>query len=185
METPNRTRAAVKFVFWTLCAGGSFVLVFYLHSVGQLAEWFYYSAAADGYAINDKTFNEATPEKPALLRVTQSEHLEGRMAVRVKKGDRLPRGANGVIGLSVIQEGKRAMLYEGQVKVMVPWKIEMAKGFKFKDTFKHKGIETYPWAGVFNVLMVFFLGISLGFMAEGLTDLMGMKLEKIQHHVGH
>ena len=60
--------------------------------------------------------------------------------------------------------------------------MKEAKGFKFKDTFKHKGVETWPWSGVWNVLIVALLGLSLGLMAEGFTDMLGLKLEKIQHH---
>jgi hypothetical protein len=62
--------------------------------------------------------------------------------------------------------------------------MEQAKGFKFKDTFKHKGVETWPWAAVWNVAIVFILGLALGLMAEGFTDMLGLRLEKIQHHTG-
>jgi hypothetical protein len=35
------------------------------------------------------------------------------------------------------------------------------------------------------VALVIGLGISLGYMAEGATDLFGLKLEKIRHFEGH
>jgi hypothetical protein len=60
--------------------------------------------------------------------------------------------------------------------------VKESKGFKFKDTFKHKGIETWPWVGVWNVLIVALLGVSLGLMAEGFTDMLGLRLEKIRHN---
>lgn len=107
------------------------------------------------------------------------------MAVRVKKGDRLPRNTNGVISDKIVSEGKRATVQDSSLRVLVPWEIQQSKGFKFKDTFKHKGIETSPWGAVWNVMVVFLLGLSLGLMAEGFTDMIGIKLEKIQHHAHH
>jgi hypothetical protein len=101
----------------------------------------------------------------------------------VSKGDRLPRNANGVISLAEIKSGKRAVLEGEKVKVTLPWQIKETKGFKYKDTFKHKGIKTNPWAGAWNVLMVLCLGLSLGLLAEGFTDIMGLKIGEIQH--GH
>jgi hypothetical protein len=101
----------------------------------------------------------------------------------VAKGDRLPKNANGVISLAEIKTGKRVALDGQTIKVTVPWQIKESKGFKYKDTFKHKGIKTNPWSGAWNVAMVLCLGLSLGLFAEGLTDLMGMKIEKIDH--GH
>jgi hypothetical protein len=105
------------------------------------------------------------------------------VAIPVAKGDRLPRNANGVISLAEIKSAKRAVIEGQTIKVMVPWQIKEAKGFKFKDTFKHKGVRTNPWSGAWNVAMVLCLGLSLGLVAEGFTDLLGMKIEKIQH--GH
>jgi len=101
----------------------------------------------------------------------------------VAKGDRLPKNANGVISLAELKSGKRAVLEGQTIKVTVPWQIKETKGFKFKDTFKHKGIRTNPWSGAWNVAMVLCLGLSLGLLAEGFTDIMGLKLGKIQH--GH
>jgi hypothetical protein len=84
-----------------------------------------------------------------------------------------------------VKKGKRVKLEVDTLKVMVPWQIAQQSGFKYKDTFKHKGIKTYPWAAVWNVLITFGLGLSLGYMAEGFTDLLGVKLEKIRHFEGH
>ena len=96
-----------------------------------------------------------------------------------------PRYVSPALGeVKILKEGKRATLEGNHVKVTVPWEIQQAKGFKFKDTFKHKGIETDPWAAVWNVFMVLALGLSLGFMAEGFTDLLGWKIKKIEHF-GH
>jgi hypothetical protein len=175
----------VKFIFWTALAIALFVYAFRANASGQLAGWFYHTAATDGYAVNADTFKNATRRDPAYLEIGKFERLDGPVAVAVKKGDRLPAKANGVIGAKVLKEGKRAVLEGNRIKVLVPWEIQQAKGFKFKDTFKHKGIETYPWAGLWNLLMVMAIGLSLGFMAEGFTDLLGMKIDKIQHHAGH
>jgi len=184
-EPASKVRAAFKFVFWTTAAVAAIVYVAQSHRSGKLAEWYYHTAATDGYAIDADTFMEATPDRPALLDTGKHDRIVGRMAVRVQKGERLPANANGVIGLDVLKQGKRAKLEAGQVTVMVPWEILMAKGFKFKDTFKHKGIKTYPWGAAWNVAMTLGIGLALGFMAEGFTDLLGIKLEKIRHFEGH
>ena len=185
MSGPSRGRAAVKFGFWAALAVSMFGLVGYLHTSGRFAEWYYYQAAEDGYAVNAQTFQDATVEHPAILEIGAFDSLDGRKAVAVKKGDRLPRLANGLILLKVLAEGKRAAVEGAQIKVMIPWEIQQSKGFKFKDTFKHKGVKTDPWAAVYNVLLVAGLGLTLGFMAEGFTDLIGIKVEKIRHFEGH
>jgi hypothetical protein len=185
MSAPSKSRAAIKFAFWTAMSAALFILVAYLHTSGRLARWYYYSAGRDGYAVNASTFHNATPQSPAMLQIGQFERIDGLEAVPVKKGDRLPENANGVISEDVLEKGRRASLESNQIKVTIPWEIKEAKGFKYKDTFKHKGVVTYPWAGVYNVFVVIGLGLSLGYMAEGLTDLFGLKLEKIRHFEGH
>jgi hypothetical protein len=102
----------------------------------------------------------------------------------VKKGDRLPANTNGVIDKKTVAEGKRVTLEGNTLKVTVPMQIKESKGFKYKDTFKHKGIETDPWGGVWSVVWILALGFSLGLMAEGFTDMCGYKLEKIKHYEG-
>jgi len=125
----------------------------------------------------------ATKDKPVLLKIVKQDDVNGLVAIPVSKGDRLPKNANGVISLAEIKSAKRAVIEDQTIKVMVPWQIKEAKGFKYKDTFKHKGIRTNPWSGAWNVAMVLCLGLALGLLAEGFTDLMGYKIEKIQH--GH
>jgi hypothetical protein len=105
-------------------------------------------------------------------------------ATAVKKGDRLPTNTNGVISKKEVEEGKRVKLDGDKLVVMIPMQIREARGFKFKDTFKHKGVETNPWSGVWNVFWILGLGVCLGYSAEGMTDMFGLKLTKIQHH-GH
>ena len=178
-------RAVIKLAFWTLAAAGLTGVIVQAFVSGKMAAWYYYRAAADGYAVDADTFRDATSASPAVLKVGQLATIDGLVAVPVKKGDRLPANANGIILADVVAKGKRAALDGDTVKVMVPWEIQQAKGFKFKDTFKHKGIATNPWAAVWNVFMVLSLGLSLGFMAEGFTDLLGYKLEKIRHFEGH
>ena len=185
MSEPSKKRAAIKFVFWTAMAAAFFGLAAYWHVSGHLAKWYYYTAGRDGYAINANTFHNATKQDPAMLQIGSFAKIEGLEAVPVKKGERLPVDANGVISLEDLEKGKRVSLEGNQIKVTVPWEIKDSKGFKYKDTFKHKGVVTYPWGAVYNVFMVIGLGISLGYMAEGLTDLFGLKLEKIRHFEGH
>jgi hypothetical protein len=185
MAEMSRKRAAIKLAFWTLAAAGLVGVVLEAFVSGRMAAWFYYRAAGDGYAVNADSFRDATSAKPVVLKIERLQTIAGLVAVPVKKGDRLPANANGIVLADVIAKGKRATLDGETLKVMVPWEIQQAKGFKFKDTFKHKGIATNPWAAVWNVVMVLTLGLSLGFMAEGFTDLLGFKLDKIRHFEGH
>jgi hypothetical protein len=181
-ETMNmQRRGAVKFVFWTVVAAVVMILTVRSYMSGQMADWFYHRAGASGYAVNADTFKDATKSKPASLHVSTGNEINGLVAIRVAKGDRLPRNTNGVIADTTVTKGRRAVLNGTTLQVMIPWEMKEAKGFKFKDTFKHKNIETWPWSGVWNVIIVALLGISLGLMAEGFTDMLGFKLEKIRH----
>ena len=118
------------------------------------------------------------------VEVGSFQKIEGLQAVPVKKGDRLPTNTNGIIDKKTVQEGKRVTLEGNTLKVTVPMQIKESKGFKYKDTFKHKGIETNPWGGVWSVAFILGLGVALGLMAEGFTDMCGLKLEKIKHYEG-
>lgn len=184
MAETNRTRATIKFIFWTVISAILTVYWWGTYTSGTMVQWYYYTAKADGYAINASTFSSATKDNPALLEVGNFETIQGLQAVQVKKNDRLPTNANGVIEAKEIKEGKRVALEGNTLKVLVPSKITEAKGFKYKDTFKHKGIRTNPWSGVWNAFMVIVFGFALGSMAEGFTDFLGMKLKKIEHF-GH
>lgn len=183
MAEINRRKAAFKFCFWLLVSVGLFGYVFHSYNSGQMIQWYYYTASHEGYAVDANLSMHATKDKPVVLNIQKQAEVNGLVAIPVAKGDRLPRNANGVISLNEIKSGKRAALEGETVKVTVPWQIKESKGFKYKDTFKHKGIRTNPWAGVWNVAMVLALGLSLGLLAEGFTDLMGLKIEKIEH--GH
>lgn len=183
MADNQKSRGAVKLVFWTAL---SLLLVFYAwwsYTSGQMVEWYYYKAKTDGFAVNANTFANATKEKPMTLEIGKFEPIVGLQAVAVKKGDRLPINTNGVISKKELEEGKRVKLEGDKLVVMVPMQIKEARGFKFKDSFKHKGIETNPWSGPWNVAWVLALGVCLGYSAEGLTDVFGLKLTKIVHHV--
>jgi hypothetical protein len=120
-----------------------------------------------------------------VLTVGDFQALDGLQARAVKKGDVLPEGATGVISLETLQEGRRAILEEGRLAVKVPWELKQAKGFKYKDTFTHKNIKTNPLSGLWNIVMVGLIGVCLGYMAEGFTDMLGLKFKKIDHSVGH
>ena len=184
MTTPEnrKKRGVVKFVFWTVIAAAMISLTVRSYTSGQMAGWFYHRAAVSGYAVNVGYFQNATKSLPAVLQVVTGEAIDGLVAIRVKKGDRLPRNTNGVISDEILAKGRRASVAGSTLQVFVPWEIKEAKGFKYKDRFKHKGIRTWPWAGAWNVLITLLLGLSLGMMAEGFTDMVGIKLEKIQHH---
>jgi hypothetical protein len=178
----QKKRGAIRVVFWAVCSILMFYFVAHSYTSGQMTRWYYYRTGLDGYAVNVHSFNSATKEKPAILEISpQAKEIKGLMAVPVKKGDRLPEYANGVISKKLVDEAKRAKVEGNQLKVMVPWQIQESKGFKYKDTFLHKGIETYAWSGVWNVAVVIALGFCLGLMAEGFTDFMGWKIQKIVH----
>lgn len=185
MAQRSRGRSAVKFLFWAAAAGATIFYFVHTFRSGQLASWYYHRAAADGYAVNANAFNDATPEAPAQLAIGQFDTIDGLQAVPVKKGDRLPRNANGIITRKILDDGKRAQITGSTITVKVPWEIKMAKGFKYKDTFKHKGVRTWPWGGVWNVGLIFVLGLTLGYMAEGFTDVLGLRLTKLKHFEGH
>ena len=184
-EQKSRGRAVLKFLFWAAAAAGVLAVAIQSFVSGQMEAWFYYEAAKGGYAVNADSFRDATTKAPVALDIVATQVIVGRQAVPVKRGDRLPRNANGVIETSVVEKGRRVALAGTQLLVKVPWEIKESKGFKFRDTFKHKGIRTYAWAALWNVLIVLGLGVTLGFMAEGFTDILGLKISRIQHHVGH
>jgi hypothetical protein len=178
----SKTTGAIKFVFWFAVSIGLFYYSWWSYSSGQMVSWYYYEAKTDGYAVHSAYFKNATKENPAMLQIGKFDKIEGLQAVEVKKGDRLPKNTDGIIDKKVIKDEKRAKLEGGMLKVMVASEVKDARGFKYKDTFKHKGILTNPWAGAWNVVMVLIIGLALGLMAEGFTDIMGLKLDKIVHH---
>jgi len=183
MSEQSKGKSWFKFLFWTAVAVAISLYLWSSYNSGLIVNWYYYKANKDGYAINATGFKDATKEAPAVLKIGNFEKIDGLKAVPVKKGDRLPINANGIIVMDEIISGKRVKLEGDTIKVTVPWEIKESKGFKYKDTFKHKGIKTNQWAGAWNVAMVLLLGLSLGLLAEGFTDIMGLKIGKIQH--GH
>ena len=184
MQEVNKKRGAVKFLFWLAVGVGLFYYAFYTYYSGQMIAWYYYKAKADGFAVNARALTGYSKENPALLTIGSFDKIEGLQAVPVKKGDRLPGNANGIISKEQVKKGERVVLEDKFLKVLVPMKIREAKGFKFKDTFMHKEIQTNPWSGVWNLAMILSIGFALGLMAEGFTDMMGYKLEKIEHFEG-
>ncbi|MCU0595376.1 MAG: hypothetical protein MUC98_07955, partial [Desulfobacterota bacterium] len=151
MAEINRRKAAFKFCFWLLVSVGLFGYIIHSYTSGQMIHWYYYTAYLDGYAVDANLSMNATMDNPALLNVVKQDEVTGLVAIPVAKGDRLPRNANGVISLAEIKAGKRVALEGQTIKVKVPWQIKESKGFKYKDTFKHKGIKTNPWSGAWNV----------------------------------
>lgn len=177
----TKTKGTIKFLFWLAVSVGLFYYAFHSYNTGQMVSWYYYKANTDGYAVHSASFKSATKENPAMLQIGKFDTIEGLQAVEVKKGDRLPVNADGIIDQKVLKEEKRAKLEGEMIKVMAPSQIKESKGFKYKDTFKHKGVQTNPWSGAWNVGMVLVIGLALGLMAEGFTDIMGLKLTKIVH----
>ncbi len=180
-----RRRGVIKFAFWAAVATVVATLTVRSYTSGQMGQWFYSRAAVSGYAVNVDPFWNATKTHPAELRVVAADEIRGAVAVRVEKGARLPRNTNGVIGDDQLAKGRRASVTGSTLKVLVPWELRDAKGFKFKDSFKHKGIETWPWIGVWNVVIVLILGLALGLMAEGFTDMLGLRLDKLHNSSHH
>ncbi len=183
----HHKKATVKMLFWLIAAASVISYISYSYTSGQMIRWYYYRASVDGYAIDANTFAKATKENPAQLAIVTANEIKGLQAVPVRKGDRLPQNTNGVISTSELKAGKRVSMdaQTNTIRVMTPSQIKEAKGFKYKDTFKHKGVRTNPWSGAWNVSMVLLLGITLGLFAEGVTDFMGMKIEKIDHAIAH
>lgn len=184
MAEASKTRGVIKFIVWGTLAVAISVMFWVEYFNGTLVAWYYYQAKSDGWAINSATFVNASKDKPAILEIGPFQKIEGLQAVPVKKGDRLPANTTGIIDKKTVQEGKRVTLEGNTLKVTVPSQIKEAKGFKYKDTFMHKGIQTYPWGGAASVAFILFLGLCLGLMAEGFTDMCGLKLEKIKHYEG-
>ena len=147
MAEASKTRGVIKFVVWTAIAAVLFGYLWVEYYDGTLVSWYYYRAASDGWAVNSDAFKDASKDKPAVLQIGSFEKIEGLQAVSVKKGDRLPANTNGIIDKKTVTEGKRVTLEGNTLKVTVPTQIKESKGFKYKDTFKHKGIETNPVGG--------------------------------------
>lgn len=181
----GRIRAAIKFMFWAVATVLVFSYCIRFYRSGTMVDWYYYKAKADGFAVNTKAFSEATPDHPAVLTVGTFSSLDGLKATAVKKGDRLPTGTTGVIDLKTVGEGERVRLAGSELTVLIPWQFKEAKGFKYKDSFTHKNIATNPMSGVWNLVMVGLIGLCLGYLAEGFTDFIGLKFQKIDHTVGH
>jgi hypothetical protein len=178
-------RAATKFIFWALATVLVFAYAIHFYRSGKMVSWYYYKAKADGFAVNTRAFSDATVEHPAVLAVGEFSSLDGLKATPVKKGDRLPTGATGVIDLKTVGESKRVRLDGGRLMILIPWQFKEAKGFKYKDSFTHKNIATNPLSGVWNLVMVGLIGLCLGYLAEGFTDFIGLEFKKIDHTVGH
>lgn len=183
----HHKKATVKLIFWLIAAVSLVSYISHSYTSGQMIRWYYYRASVDGYAIDANTFAKATKENPVQLAIVTANEIRGLQAVPVRKGDRLPQNTNGVISTSELKAAKRVSMdaQTNTIRVAVPTQIKESKGFKYKDTFKHKGVRTNPWSGVWNVSMVLLLGLTLGLLAEGITDFMGMKIEKIDHAIAH
>lgn len=185
MENNGRMRGTIKFLFWAAAAAGVFWYAIGFYRSGKMVHWYYYQAKADGYAVNARAFMDATPEKPALLEIGDFGTLDGLQAKLVKKGEILPSNTTGVIALDLVEQGRRVALDGGRLKVSVPWEWHEKKGFRYKDSFTHKNVKTNPLSGVWNLVMVGLIGLCLGYLAEGFTDMLGWKFKKIDHTVGH
>jgi hypothetical protein len=77
----------------------------------------------------------------------------------------------------------RARIVGNQLLVLVPWQVRESNGFTFWEGFTHKNVGTNPYSGVWNLVMVLAMGLSLGLMAEGFTDLLGVRLRKSDHSI--
>lgn len=184
MADSFRARGTIKFVVWTAISAAICVYFWAQYYNGTLLKQYYYKSKISGWAVNAGTFKEATKDKPVTLQIGAFEKIDGLQAVPIKKGDLIPANANGIIDKKIVAEGKRVTLVGDTLKVMVPSQIKESKGFYYKDTFMHKGVETDPWGGAWAVGFILILGFCLGSMAEGFTDMIGMKLSKIKHYEG-
>ena len=142
----HHVRGTIKFVVWTAVSAAVIIWFWAQYFNGTLLKQYYYKAKTSGWAVNAMAFNDATKNKPASLQIVQSDKIVGLQAVPVKKGDLLPANATGIIDEKTVKEGKRVALEGDILKVMIPSQIKESKGFAFRDTFTHKGVETDPWA---------------------------------------
>ncbi|MHB1132958.1 MAG: hypothetical protein ACYC4L_11275 [Chloroflexota bacterium] len=185
MSARHIKRTMVRLVFWAVAAALIFAFVVNSYTSGEMVNWFYYRASLDGYAIDDRAFMDATTEQPAFVTIVQQDFISGPQAVRVRAGDLMPRGANGVIADAEVQDGKRVALEGNRIKVMVPTQLKEAKGITYKDTYKHKGIQTNPLSGPWNVLVVLTMGLTMGMLAQALTDLFGLEFKQATKASAH
>lgn len=185
MNNNHRGRALIRLGFWAIATALIFGFAINSYTSGEMVNWFYYRAKVTGYAINDRAFMEATREQPVYLAIVEKDSLAGAEAVRVKAGDLLPRGANGVIEDAELQDGKRVALEGKQIKVMVPIQIKEAKGVTYKDTYKHKGVETNPLSGPWNVVVVIVMGLTMGMLAQAFTDYFGLEFKQPAKGAAH
>jgi hypothetical protein len=183
-EASHKVRGTIKFVVWTAISAAVIIYFWGQYYNGTMLKQYYYKAKFAGWAIDADNFRNASKDKPATLQIGAFDKIEGLQAVPVKKGDLLPAGTNGIIDEKTVKEGKRVKLEGNNLVVLVPSTIKEAKGFKYKDTFKHKGVQTDPWGGAWAVGFILVLGFCLGSMAEGFTDMIGMKISKIKHYEG-
>ncbi len=185
MGTAFRGRAIIKFLFWAVATTVVFTYAISFYRSGQMAHWYYFKASADGYALNTRLVVDASPKQPITLEVGTFTVVDGLRAVLVHKGDILPDGATGVIDRQTVKKGRRAKLVGDRLLVLVPWELKESKGFTYRDEFTHKNVKTNPMSGVWNVVMVGLIGLCLGYLAEGFTDMVGLRFQKIDHTVGH
>jgi len=181
MQKNSRVRAFVKLGFWTVATALVFAFAIYTYSSGQMASMYFHKAKANGYAINERSFANATVENPVALKVENVSEITGPQAVPVKQGDVLPKNATGVIDEGVVKEARRVALENGQLKVMIPTEVVSSKGLTTIETFRLKNIETNPAGGVWNLLVVMSMGLCLGLLAESFTDVLGIKVSKASH----
>ncbi|MDA8218792.1 MAG: hypothetical protein M0Z94_14385 [Dehalococcoidales bacterium] len=177
MNQKRAGQALIRMAFWAVVAVLVFSFAINSYLSGEMTHWYYYKASTSGYAINDNSFLAATKDKPILLQVVAADQIVGQQAVKVSKGDLLPTGANGVIAKADVQDGKRVALEGSNLKVMVPTQIKEQSGIKYSDTYRHKGIETNPLSGPWNVGVVLLMGLSLGMLAQAFTDLFGLEFK--------
>ena len=183
MLARSRRAAAVKFAAWAATTALVFAYAVAVYTSGALVRWYYYEATANGYAVDARSLGEATADRPVALGIGNFSAVDGARAVRVSAGDRLPEGATGVIDLPTVTRGDRVRLEGDRLVVLVPWELRESKGFMFRDGFAHKHVRANPWAGVWNLVMVMLMGLSLGYLAQSFTDLIGLRLQRSDHTV--
>jgi len=181
MAEVNRGKAAFKFCFWLVVSIALFAYVIHTYNSGQMIQWYYYTARSMVTPVNANGFMNATKEKPSCS-VSGS-----RTRWTVWWRSRCPRGT----GCQECewrhfpdrnQIGKKGRPGGEKVKVTVPWQIKETKGSstrtpsstRHQDQSLGRGLECGHGAPP---------GAVTRLLAEGLTDIMGLKIGKIQH--GH
>jgi hypothetical protein len=173
--------AVLRLLISTVLAAAVIALLVHSARSGQMLRWHTYRAAADGFAIDAEVVRTARPEHPVRLRVVQATTLTGPATIRVRRHERVPAGTTGVVTDEMLARGRNVRLESGHLVVERPFGAATTRGTSVREGFRHEGLIPHPLAALWNVGVVFILGLSLGTAAEAVTALCGIRPTPIRH----